>query len=212
MAECHELRPVEKPYAVRRLGAVDVAQLRALVARLSEKAWDAEDAAKENDFPVLSQARHVVFRFVPESLPLARFYSKPLWNVWRRWLLPVMDEATRPYGFAAPVYPKAMLARLAAGCGIEAHEDRGGLNPLAHKIHVPLETCPRATFTVRGEAFHLQLGHAYEVNNSAEHSAFNGGTRDRIHLIFEVFEGAGMEWRQTPSTLERVGAHAAAPA
>ena len=141
---------------MRRLGAVDVAPLRGLVARLSEQAWDVEDATKENAFPVLSHVRHIVFRFVPESLPLARFYSKPLWNVWRRWLLPVMDEATRTYGFAAPVYPKAMLARLAAGHRIEAHEDRGGLNPLAHKIHVPLETCPRATFTVRGEAFHLQ--------------------------------------------------------
>ena len=68
--------------------------------------------------------------------------------------------------------------------------DTGGSNLLAHKIHVPLESNPRATMTVDGAEFHLEAGYAFEVNNLLPHGAFNGGAEDRIHFIFEVFEGA----------------------
>ena len=202
-AERTGLRPVRKPLSVRRLGPVDVDPLRAQAARLSDKAWSRLDAAKENDFSCFTYTRHVVFRLVPGDSPRPSFYSMPLWNLWRRWLLPVMAQAAAHYAFTAPVYPKAMLARLAAGRGIDTHVDHGGLNPLVHKIHVPLETGPRATLTVRGASFHLPAGHAFEVNNLAPHGAFNGEDHDRIHFIFEVFEGAGVEWSRRPFLPER---------
>ena len=123
-----------------------------------------------------------------------------------------MVQASAPYGYAEPVYPKAMLARLAAGRGIDPHTDCGGMNPFTHKIHVPLETTPRATLAVAGAAFHLEAGYAWEVNNLADHGAFNGGGQDRIHFIFEVLEGAGMEWRWSRRpVLPRAGAHRCDP-
>ena len=204
------LRPVRKPHSIRRLGPVDVGPLRALVARLSDKVWNRENAAKENNFPCFTHTRHIVFRFIPLDSARPSFYSMPLWTLWQRWLLPVMTQAARPYAFVAPVYPKAMLARLAAGRGIDPHEDRGGMNPLVHKIHVPLKTGPRATLTVRGTPFRLETGHAFEVNNLAPHGAFNGEDHDRIHFIFEVFEGAGVEWNRRPFTLERAATDAPA--
>ena len=193
-ADATALQPVSKPHSVRRLGPVEVAPLRAQVARLSENMWRWEDAVKENDFLCFAHTRHIVFRFIPLQLTRISYYSRPLWTLWQRWLRPVMAQAAAPYGYARPIYPKAMLARLAAGHGIDLHEDRGGLNALTHKIHVPLETSSQATLTVRGTAFHLEAGSAYEVNNLAPHGAFNGGPHDRIHFIFEVFEGAGMTW------------------
>ena len=105
-----------------------------------------------------------------------------------------MTQAAAPYGFTAPLFPKAMLARLDAGHGIEPHQDGLDMDPFTHKIHVPLETGPRATLTVRDQTLHLPPGQAFEVNNLAAHSAFNGESRDRVHFIFEVFEGAGMEY------------------
>ena len=196
MTEPAKLLPVAKPRSVRRLGSVDVAALKSQVSRLSEKVWRQEDAAKENDYFCFAHTQHVVFRFVPPDLPGVAFYSRPLWSVWRTCLLPVMAEAAAPYGFAQPVYPKAMLARLAAGHGIDLHTDSGGMNPIVHKIHVPLQTNPQATLTAAGVTSHLPAGRAYEVNNLAPHGAFNGGTEDRIHFIFEVFEGAGIAWRE----------------
>ena len=180
---------VEKPASVRRLGAVDVDALRAHVERLSEKVWRQEDAAKENDYFCFTHTRHIVFRFIPGNRTPLHYYSTPIWTIWQRWLLPVMAQAAAPYGYTEPVYPKAMLARLAAGHGIDRHVDGEGSHPLTHRIHVPLQTNPRATLTVDDTDFHLEYGHAFEVNNLAPHGVFNGGEEDRIHFIFEVFEG-----------------------
>ena len=192
------LHPVEKPDTVRRLGPVDAGHLRALraqVARLSDAVWNREDGAKENDFFCFAHTRHIVFRFIPLGAAHPRYYVNPGWDLWRRWLLPIMAQAAAPYGYAAPVYPKVMFARLAAGRGIALHTDGGDLNPCTHKIHVPLETTPQATLMVADAAFHLDAGSAWEVNNLAAHGACNRGGRDRIHFIFEVLEGAGREWR-----------------
>ena len=200
------LYPVEKPDTVRRLGPVDAAHLRALqaqVARLSETVWNREDADKENDFFCFAHTRHIVFRFIPLDAKGLSYYANPGWSLWRRWLLPVMAQAAAPYGYAEPVYPKAMLARLAAGRGIDLHTDDGSVHPLVHKIHVPLQTSPRATLTVAGATFHLEAGYAFEVNNLAPHGAFNGGGQDRIHFIFEVREGAGREWRRSRQSSRR---------
>lgn len=181
---------VVKPDRVRLLGAVRVGELRAHVARLSERVWLQEDAAKENDFPCFQYTRHVVFRFIAGNRDPRRFYSQPIWAIWGRMLLPVMARAAAPYGFADPVYPKVMLARLAAGHAIDLHVDGGGSHPFTHKLHVPLETNAGAILRVDGADFHLSTGSAFEVNNLVPHGAFNGGASDRIHLIFEVFEGA----------------------
>ena len=185
------LRRVEKPDRVRPLGAVEVETLRRRTARLSETVWRREDAAKENDFPCFHHTRHVIFRFIEGNRDPRRFYSQPIWALWQPMLLPVLARAAAPYGYADPVFPKVMLACLAAGHGIDRHVDGGGSNPYVHKVHLPLETNPGAVLTVDGEDFHLAAGRAWEVNNLAPHGAFNGGEEDRIHLIFEVFEGAG---------------------
>ena len=184
------LRRVVKPARVRPLGPVGIDDLRSRVARLSERVWVQEDVAKENDYFCFHHTRHIVFRFIAGNRDPRRFYFLPIWAVWQPLLLPVLARAAAPYRFTDPVFPKVMLARLAAGHRIDTHRDGEGSNPYVHKIHVPLETNPRAVLTVDGDDFHLEGGHASEVNNLALHGAFNGGETDRVHLIFEVFEGA----------------------
>ena len=185
------LSPVEKPSAVRRLGPVRSAELAAQVARLSDRAWRRADALKENRYPCFHSTQHLIFRFIAGNRNPWGFYSEPAWRLWWRWLLPVLAEAVAPYGFAEPVFPKAMLARLAAGGRIDSHVDAGTSDPLVHKIHVPLQTDPRAVMTIAGAGFHLAAGYGWEVNNLVPHGVFNGGARDRVHLIFEVFDCAG---------------------
>lgn len=179
---------VRKPATVRCLGAVDVAALAALVQRVSDKAWQREDARKENDYDCFHHTRHIVFRFIEGNRSPWHYYSTPIWQVWRPWLVRVMREAVVSYGFAAPTYPKAMLARLQAGHGIDTHCDGEGSHPFTHRIHVPLFTNSRATLTVDDSQFHLRTGCAYEVNNLVQHCVHNGGENDRIHFVFEVFD------------------------
>lgn len=186
-----KLPVVDKPALVRELGAVDIADLRCHVDKLSERAWRQADEAKENAYICFAHTQHVVFRFIFGNQTPLRFYSTPIWLVWQRLLQPIMTQAAAAYGYAQPIYPKAMLARLEAGYGIDQHTDgeTGVSHALTHKIHVPLQTNPQATLTVGGTDFHLPAGRAFEVNNLATHSAFNGGREDRIHFIFEVFDG-----------------------
>ena len=176
---------------MRPLGAVQAEGLRREVGRLSERVWRQEDGAKENNFPCFHHTRHVIFRFIAGNRDPRCFYSQPIWAVWGRMLLPVMARAAALYGYADPVYPKVMLARLEAGHGIDLHVDGGGSHPFTHKVHVPLETNAGAVLRVDGADFHLAAGHAWEVNNLVLHGAFNRGETDRIHLIFEVFEDPG---------------------
>lgn len=182
---------VAKPARFRALGPVDVQALRRQVARLSERVWRQEDAAKENAYRCFHHTQHIVFRFISGNRDPQEFYSQPSWSVWRPMLLAVMEAAAAPYRFEAPVFPKVMLARLKAGHAIQRHDDGdiGCSHPFVHKIHVPLETNPGALVHVDGEDMHLQVGQAWEINNLVQHGAVNHGETDRIHLTFEVFEG-----------------------
>lgn len=184
------LIPVSKPHTVRELGPVDIARLRALVSRISEDVWALEDADKENAFACFHHTRHIIFRFIEGGRDHRVSYDRPVWQAWQGHILPILHAAIEPYGFRSPVFPKVMLARLAAGYGIDRHVDGGGTNLHTHKIHVPLQTSDAAAFTVGDETCYFREGVAYEVNNIRPHAAMNAGTIDRIHLIFEVFEGA----------------------
>lgn len=179
---------VRKPPAVRSLGPVDIAPLEAILDRLTENVWRLEDGNKPNKFDCFHHTRHVIFRFC-DFRDIRVFESYPGWKIWSRSLLPVMDRAIAAYGFAEPVYPKAMFASLAAGHRIDIHVDGGAATRRAHKIHVPIRTEPAALFIVDGVEQHLRQGYAYEVNNVLPHGAVNGGSRDRVHFIFEAFDG-----------------------
>lgn len=180
--------PVAKPEFLRELGEVDIVELKRLVARVSEALWDAEDERKENKFAVFHHTRHIVFRFIGGLRDHRQFYSNPIWSVWQSRLQPIMDRAVMDYGFERPVFPKVMLARLAAGAVIDRHVDGGGSNLFTHKIHVPIQTDAQARMIIRDRVFHLEEGRAYELNNLAPHAVENDGDVDRIHLIFEVFD------------------------
>ena len=180
--------PVAKPQFVGELGPVEITAVRELVARISERVWHLEDERKENDFPVFHHTRHIIFRFIEGMRDHRCFYSNPIWTIWQNHLLPVLDRATAGFGFRQPVYPKVLLARLAAGAVIDRHVDGAGSNLFTHKIHVPIQTNEQVRLFINDRSFQLAEGRAYEVNNLAPHAVENLGRTDRIHLIFEVFD------------------------
>ena len=182
------MRTIRKPENIQELGEVDIADLKKLVVRTSERVWDLENGRKENNFGVFHHTRHIVFRFIERMRDHRKFYSNPIWDIWQDDLLPVMHKAIESYKYQNAQFPKAMLARLSAGAVIDRHRDGAGSNLHTHKIHVPVQTNEKAIMFIDGEPFHLREGRAYEVNNIVDHAVENLGTEDRIHLIFEVFD------------------------
>lgn len=190
-----------KTSSLRHLGRVDIAQLREAVLAIPEAVWDAEDQHKPNQryelagpgwVPgpgrVWNKTRHIIFRFITDSQDWRDSKDWPLWQGWRERLLPVMEQATRPYGYARAVYPRVMLARMPSGGEIRPHTDNNPAAQWPHKIHVPLLTNPQVGFRIGDTIHHLREGEAVEVNNLTVHAVRNDGTEDRIHLIFEYYD------------------------
>jgi hypothetical protein len=191
-----------KTQTIRRLGQVDIAKLREAVAAIPEPLWDSENRDKPNRFDALDSTRHIVFRFVRNFQDWRDSYDRPLWAEWRGLLEPVMQQAAAPYGYQRGEFPRVMLARMRAGGIIQPHKDANPAAKWPHKIHVPIQTNDQVVFTVEGTGYHFAEGEAVEVNNMGVHSVANGGTTDRIHLIFEYFDPD----QPAPQWLEAAGA------
>jgi hypothetical protein len=177
-----------KTKSIRRLGPVDSTVLREAVLALPEHVWAAENAGKPNRFEALDVTQHIVFRFVSGLADWRQSYGRPLWAEWEPLLAPVLAQATAAYGYARGEYPRVMLARMRAGGVIQPHRDANAAAKWPHKIHVPLQTNERVQFFIDGTCHHLPEGEAAEVNNMGVHSVINGGSSDRIHLIFEYYD------------------------
>ena len=189
-----------KTTAIRPLGPVDIAALRAAVLALPEAVWDAENADKPNRFEALDRTRHIVFRFVDDVRDWRGSHDRPLWPEWRALLEPVLAAATAAYEYPAGAFPRVMLARMAPGGIIKPHRDTNPAAKWPHKVHVPLLTNDRVVFFIEGIGYHFPEGEAIEVNNMGVHAVANDGDTDRIHLIFEYFDPTQPE----PEWLERV--------
>jgi hypothetical protein len=177
-----------KTTSVRQLGMVDISGIRDAILAIPESVWEQENADKPNRFKAFDVTSHIVFRFVDDTRDWRGSHDRPLWADWRERLLPVMEQATRPYGYVHAAYPRVMLARVPPGGEIKPHFD---VNPAAkwpHKIHVPILTNDKVTFFIDGVGYHFAEGQAVEVSNMAVHAVENAGDRDRIHLIFEYYD------------------------
>jgi hypothetical protein len=178
-----------KTTSVRHLGRVDIDALLAAVQAIPEATWDAENADKPNKFEALDKTRHIVFRFVDSTRDWRGSHDRPLWAEWRGLLEPVMAQAVRDYGYANGVFPRVMLARMAGGGMIQPHVDANPAAKWPHKIHVPLATNDKVGFRIGDTIHHFPVGEAVEVNNLGPHAVRNDGETDRIHLIFEYYDG-----------------------
>ena len=177
-----------KTTSIRKLGRVDIDRLRAAVLAIPEPIWDAENEDKPNRFEALDRTRHIVFRFVSNFRDWRQSYDRPLWPEWKALIEPVLEQATRDYGYRCGVFPRVMLARMAPGGVIKPHRDANPAAKWPHKIHVPLLTNDKVTFFIDGVGYHFPEGEAVEVSNMAVHAVENAGDSDRIHLIFEYYD------------------------
>ncbi len=177
-----------KTQSIVELGAIDIATVREHVDAIPEAMWDEQNGSKPNHFDVLGRTQHIVFRFIRDVHNWRDSASYPLWEQWRDVLQPVLDAATRPYGYTRFAYPRIMLARMPPGSFIQPHRDMNRSARWPHKIHVPIRTNAQVGFFIDPTTYHLAEGQAYEVNNLGTHAVENGGVTARTHLIFEYYD------------------------
>lgn len=83
---------------------------------------------------------------------------------------------------------RVRLMRLEPGKEIFWHHDGGlfGLDRRIARFHIPIRTNPKVHLQVSHEDCHWQAGRLYFLDNSFPHRLVNGGTQDRIHLVFDI--------------------------
>ncbi len=177
-----------KTKSIRELGQVDITQLKEWVSKLSETVWLKETKTRENDFDCFHHTQHIIFRFPDNLQDRTVVHSNPIWTVWKSMLSPILNQAVADYDYKNGKIKAIMLAKLKAGFEIDAHRDGSPSYYFLHKIHIPIQTNEKVDFYIEPNHYHLKEGFAYEVNNIVRHSVTNGGTTDRIHLIFEYME------------------------
>lgn len=188
-----------KTTSVKYLGPVELGSLVEDVLAIPQEVWDQENSDKPNRFEALDKTQHIVFRFVNKLNDWRESHERPMWAAWKDRLLPVLEQATRPYGYASGGFPRIMLARMGPGGIIHPHVDASPSAKWPHKIHVPLTTNDRVRFYIKPQTYHFKIGEAVEVNNLDVHAVANEGETDRIHLIFEYFDRDQPSWLDTPA-------------
>lgn len=176
-----------KTKSYRLLGSVDVSALKARVEVLGDSDWLEADSEKPNKFNALGKAQHLVFRFPKNLMSHEESYDTALWSDWNDLIDPIIQEAVTPFEYRNGHSPRIMLAKLPAKSEVKKHIDRSPSAQFPHKIHVPLQTNKKVFFYANGEAIHMEVGKAYEVNNNQMHWAVNNGNTERVHLIFEYY-------------------------
>ena len=138
------------------LGSVDVTEM---VKRVKEIRWKAGG---------------------PGTYAMAKVQDVPTnFPVWRTIVAAWMLTRT------TPARPGLILwSRVVPGQHIKLHHDlESGCRA---RIHIPLTSNSKACFLYDGEASHMDVGHAYEIDPMVEHGVRNDGDSDRIHFFFEA--------------------------
>jgi hypothetical protein len=85
--------------------------------------------------------------------------------------------------FQAPPQ-RCLFAKLRANGEIRPHIDQGAYFERTVRIHFPVVTNPQAIMLADKQPFHMQVGEAWALNNSAVHGVVNKHpTEARTHLI-----------------------------
>lgn len=176
------------------IGTLDPRELLDLVAGLTEGQWDEFSLRQKRyevhrDTQTIGLVYDLDFRHShPTRLPLLQTFEsalKPaLWMTADHF--EDTDHARQLIAERGPGYfIRASLVKLGAGCSIAAHQDNNFSLTHSHRVHLPIVTNDKVTFTVGRETIHMAEGQLYEINNRRMHSVDNQGSEDRVHLILD---------------------------
>lgn len=159
----------------------DVEPLREKVLRITDDVW--AESARDEHFHVHRDTQSVTlieFRAHKHEVPVVQ----PIYAEFEEHVSPVVEHIANYYQDSGFVI-RILLAKLRAGCKIDAHVDTGYSLLTVHRIHVPIITNDSTDFYVGGELKRMRAGEFWEIDNSQTHAVENNGTEDRVHMIVD---------------------------
>jgi len=107
--------------------------------------------------------------------------------LWPELAGPALELAEEARGSISGKLDQLIIYRIPAGVRLAEHVDRWVRRGTV-RVHIPLQTDPRAYFVAGGVRHHLAFGWAWTVDNHVPHSVENGSGFDRIHLIADWYD------------------------
>ncbi|MGI9237155.1 MAG: aspartyl/asparaginyl beta-hydroxylase domain-containing protein [Woeseiaceae bacterium] len=176
------------------IGEVDPGQLHELVLQISEDDWNS-DVFRQRRYETHRDTQTVGLVFDPDfrhshptRLPMLQKFEPALRPVLKM-LADHFEQSengrklTEQFGLG--YFIRATLVRLKAGGLITPHTDNNFSLVHSHRLHVPIISNEKVSFTVGDETITMRSGDVIEINNRRTHSVNNGGSEDRIHLILD---------------------------
>lgn len=185
------------PGLIFKLGEVDVSNIEQEVNNLTPQQWIEWDV-RQNKYRVHSKTESYPFMFSMYGEPPTVYNHNTI--VWKT-IIPVVSKLETFYNRKAG---SIVLVRLKPNTNILPHTD-GGWFVDTHRIHIPIITDPRITFTLTNKKVHLKRGWIYELNNLVLHSVENPTDIGRVHLMVDIDPKRVVDSSILKSPLESIG-------
>jgi len=118
-----------------------------------------------------------------EEIQVERFVNEDAYKVFepllsQTYLKNVYDMLSQHYKLG-----RIRILKLHSRTALSYHRDPES------RIHIPIITNPGALMVVDDEAFHMKAdGTAYYVDTTKYHTALNGGSEERVHLVATILD------------------------
>lgn len=164
-----------------KLGQIlDLTPLQEKVAKLTESDWEKSDRHTQFAIHKETQSIQLLNDDMSHTEPLKTRY----YDAFADEVNPILDQLERHFG-PQGTFIRALLARLNGRSEINPHVDKGYSLVNCNRIHIPIVTNEKVTFTVGGESRALAVGEVWEINNADVHAVTNTSEQPRVHLIID---------------------------
>jgi hypothetical protein len=154
--------------------------LRAKVEALTEADWAQSDRHTQFNIHKETQSIQLLADDMSHTPPIkTAFYDR-----FAEAIDPVFQALVLRFG-SDGLFIRVLLARLKAESEIKPHVDKGYSLINCNRIHIPIITNDKVTFSVGGVSRSLKEGEIWEINNADVHSVTNTSQDARVHLIID---------------------------
>ena len=154
--------------------------MRAKVEALTEADWAQSDRHTQFNIHKETQSIQLLADDMSHTPPIkTAFYDR-----FAEAIDPVFQALVLRLG-SDGLFIRVLLARLKAKSEIKPHVDKGYSLINCNRIHIPIITNDKVTFSVGGVSRSLKEGEIWEINNADVHSVTNTSQDARVHLIID---------------------------
>ena len=175
------------PY--KNVGSVPLSLVEESLALIKPEHWLVDET--RNKMGNLEHTQSIILRYFDN-------YNSSILPDWKnrivnKKLQPIYQQIIDKFLFELKKYYKfneymVFFAKLLPYCNVGLHVDSGEFLETCNRIHIPLQTNKDVFYVIENNDYNWILGNIYEFDNTRIHGVKNNSDKDRIHLMFNLYE------------------------